>query len=136
MRDKFIHNFVNLKNLMEDSIKEINQEIEKCLHDIDPKYYNPNFNLLSEIVNVFGEINFDKVKLDIERLNKYDEKLDKVIKLIVDKHSDEFFKILGFVRQMQKETELSKLKLSEAKDILHHSKDLISNLSKGESEDW
>src|SRR5690349_15242226 len=83
---------------------------------IEKKYYNQNFNLMGEIVNIFGDINWDKVKLDIERLNKIDEKLDKVIKLIVDEHNEEFFKILGFVRQIQDTIESSKLRLLDARD--------------------
>ena len=51
-----------------------------------------------EIINVFGDVNFEKVKQDIERLKQYNTKLDDVVKLIVDKHSDEFFQILGYVR--------------------------------------
>jgi len=121
---------------MADDIKEIDKEIGKCLEDIDPRYYNPNFNLMTEIVNIFGDVNFDKVKIDIDNMNRIDEKLDKVIKLIVDKHSDEFFKILGFVRQMQKETENSKIKLTEARDILNYTKTIISHLSQGESNEW
>ena len=121
---------------MSDDVKEIDSQIAKCLEDIDPRYYNPNFNLMTEIVNVFGDVNFDKVKIDIDNMNRIDEKLDKVIKLIVDKHSDEFFKILGFVRQMQKETEISKIKLTEARDILNYTQTIISHLSQGESDEW
>jgi hypothetical protein len=117
-------------------IETIEQEISKCLQDIDQRYFNPNFNLMGEIVNIFGDVNFEKVKIDIERLNKIDEKLDKVIKLIVDKHSEEFFRILGFVRQMQKEIEFTKLKLSECKDILSNINNIISNLSTGENSEW
>jgi hypothetical protein len=116
--------------------EEIEREIAKCLQDIDPKYYNPNFNIIGEIVNVMGDINFDKVKLDIERLNKVDEKLDRVIKLIVDKHSDEFFRILGFVRQIQREIDNGKLSFVDAKEILNNITAIISNLSKGENTEW
>ena len=63
---------------MVDDIKEIDKEIAKCLEDIDPRYYNPNFNLMTEIVNVFGDVNFDKVKIDIDHLNKIDEKSVKI----------------------------------------------------------
>jgi hypothetical protein len=116
--------------------EEIEREIAKCLQDIDPKYYNPNFNIIGEIVNIMGDINFDKVKMDIERLNKVDEKLDKVIKLIVDKHSDEFFRILGFVRQIQREIDNGKLSFADAKEILGNITSIISNLSKGENTEW
>lgn len=114
----------------------IEKEISKCLQDIDKKYYNPNFNLMGEIVNIFGDINWDKVKLDIERLNKIDEKLDKVTKLIVDEHSEEFYKILGFVRQMQRELESSKIKTIDARDVLRNITTIVSNLSTGENSEW
>jgi hypothetical protein len=116
--------------------EKIEREVAKCLQDIDRKYYNPNFNLMGEIVNIFGDVNWDKVKLDIERLNKIDEKLDKVIKLIVDQHSEEFFKILGYVRQIQNMIESSKLKLSDARDLLRNINSIISNLSTGENSEW
>jgi hypothetical protein len=117
-------------------VEYIEKEVEYCIQDIDRKYYNPNFNLIGEIVNIFGDINFDKVKMDIERLTLIDEKLDKVIKLIVDKHSEEFYKILGFVRQMLREIENTKLKLAEARDVLTNTNSIISNLSTGENSDW
>lgn len=119
-----------------EEVEVIEREIAKCLQDIDPRYYSPNFNLIGEIVNVFGDINFEKVKVDIDRLNKIDEKLDKVIKLIVDRHSEEFFRILGFVRQMQREIEHTKLRLSESQDFLNNINTIISSLSTGENTEW
>lgn len=119
-----------------DDIKNIGTSIADCLKDIDPLYWNQNFNLMQQIVQTFGDVNFDKVKLDIERMNRIDEKLDKVIKLVVDKHSEEFFKILGFVRQIQKENESSKQKINEAKEVLDKTKTIIKSLSQGESSDW
>ena len=116
--------------------KTIESEIVRCLQDIDGKYYNKDFNLIGEIVNIMGDINFDKVKLDIERLNRINEKLDRVIKLIVDKHSDEFFKILGFVRLIQKEIDSGKVKLSDAKEILTNIANIIGNLKLIENTDW
>ncbi len=55
-------------------ISNIEKEIDRTLKEIDRKFYNPNFNLMGEIVNIFGDIDFEKVKVDIERLNKIDEK--------------------------------------------------------------
>jgi hypothetical protein len=130
------NNFNNNNSDNKLEYEEIEREIAKCLQDIDPKYYNPNFNIIGEIVNIMGDINFDKVKLDIERLNKVDEKLDRVIKLIVDKHSDEFFRILGFVRQIQKEIDNGKLNFADAKEILSNITNIISNLSQGENSEW
>ena len=73
---------------MSQSKEEIQNEISNCLKEMDPRYYNPSFNLMTEIVNVFGDINFEKVKIDIDRLNQINSKLNSVIKIIVDKHSD------------------------------------------------
>lgn len=115
---------------------EIQTEITNCLKEIDPKYFNPNLNLMKEIVNMFGDIDFEKVKIDIERLNQISEKLDMVIKLIVDKHSDEFFKILGFVREMKKMLEASKQKYTYAKVSIGSLIDTISNLITGENSEW
>jgi hypothetical protein len=74
---------------------EIQTSIRSCLTSVDPRYYNSSFDLMTEIVNIFGDINFETVKNDIETLNETNAKLDQVIKILVEKHSDEFFKILG-----------------------------------------
>lgn len=81
-----------IKKLEYSEIEKIEREISLCLQEIDQRYYNPKFNLIVEIIKIFGDIKFEKVKDDIEKLNKIDDKLDKVIKLIVDKHSEEFSK--------------------------------------------
>lgn len=125
-----------IKKLESSEIEKIEREISICLQDIDQRYYNPNFNLIVEIIKIFGDIKFEKVKDDIEKLNKIDEKLDKVIKLIVDKHSEEFFQILGFVRQMQKRIEFSRYKLDDAKEILTSVNNTLSNLSTKENAEW
>lgn len=125
-----------LKKLESAEIERIEREISLCLQDIDQRYYNPKFNLIVEIIKIFGDIKFEKVKDDIDKLNKIDEKLDKVIKLIVDKHSEEFFQILGFVRQMQKRIESTKYKMDDAKEILESVSQTISNLSTKENADW
>ena len=118
------------------SKEEIQTEISNCLKETDPRYFNPSFNLMTEIVNVFGDINFDKVKIDIDRLNQINTKLDNVIKVIVDKHSDEFFKILGFVREMKKILEVSKLKYDYAKVSLGSLTSTIGNLASGNNSEW
>jgi len=74
--------------------------------------------------------------MDIDRLTIMDEKVDNVIKLIVDKHAEEFYKILGFVRQMLREIENTKLKLGEARNVITNTSSIISNLSTGENSDW
>ena len=65
---------------------------------------------MTEIINVFGDINFEKVEQDIERLKHCNTKLDDVIKLIFDKHSDEFFQILWNVCETKNIIESSKIK--------------------------
>ncbi len=124
------------KKLEYSDIEKIEREISLCLQDIDQRYYNPKFNLIVEIIKIFGDIKFEKVKDDIDKLNKIDEKLDRVIKLIVDKHSEEFFQILGFVRQMQKRIENTKYELDDAKEILESVNKTISNLSTKENAEW
>ncbi len=126
----------SLKKLENAEKERIENEISLCLQEIDQRYYNPKFNLIVEIVKIFGDIKFEKVKDDIEKLNKIDEKLDKVIKHIVDKHSEEFFQILGFVRQMQKRIESTKYNLEDAKEILESVSKTISNLSTNGNAEW
>ena len=116
--------------------EDIKKKISSSLQEIDPRFYNPNFNLMSEIVNVFGDINFEKVKDDIERLKEINQKLDNVIKLIVDKHSDEFFKILGYVRDMKKMLENSKVKYNYAQVSLGGIKQTMEGLVTGENSEW
>ena len=116
--------------------EDIKKKISSSLQEIDPRFYNPNFNLMSEIVNVFGDINFEKVKDDIERLKEINQKLDNVIKLIVDKHSDEFFKILGYVRDMKKMLENSKIKFNYAQVSLNGIKQTMDGLITGENSEW
>ena len=125
-----------IKKLEKQEVEKIEKEISICLQDIDQRYYNPNFNLIVEIIKIFGDIKFEKVKDDIDKLNKIDEKLDKVIKLIVDKHSEEFFQILGFVRHMQKSIENTRYKLDDGKEILQSINKTISNLSTKENAEW
>ena len=46
------------ENNNNNNIDNIKEKISSCLEEIDPRFYDPNFNLISEIVNVFGDINF------------------------------------------------------------------------------
>ena len=124
------------ENNNNNNIDNIKEKISSCLEEIDPRFYDPNFNLISEIVNVFGDINFEKVKDDIERLKEINQKLDDVIKLIVDKHSDEFFKILGYVRDMKKMLENSKVKYNYAQVSLGGIKQTMEGLVTGENSEW
>ena len=124
------------ENNNNNNIDNIKEKISSCLEEIDPRFYDPNFNLISEIVNVFGDINFEKVKDDIERLKEINQKLDNVIKLIVDKHSDEFFKILGYVRDMKKMLENSKVKYNYAQVSLGGIKQTMEGLVTGENSEW
>ena len=129
-------NSENQPSTTEVSKDKIKSEMAQCLKEIDPRFYNPSFNLMSEIVNIFGDIDFEKVKIDIDRLTQIDMKLDNVIKLLVEKHSDEFYKILGYVREMKKMLELSKLKYDYAKVSISSITGTISNLTKGENDEW
>jgi len=120
----------NEKVIKDPEIKPIYDEIGKSMEYIDDLYIRKDFNLMTAVVDIFGgDVNFENVKLKIEDLNNKDEKLDQVIKLIVKQHSDEFYKILGFVREMKTKTESSEVKLSEAKGILHNIKADISTLN-------
>ena len=120
----------NEKVIKDPEIKLIYDEIGKSMEYIDDLYIRKDFNLMTAVVDIFGgDVNFENVKLKIEDLNNKDEKLDQVIKLIVKQHSDEFYKILGFVREMKTKTESSEVKLSEAKGILHNIKADISTLN-------
>ena len=129
----FVRKLAVKSNLNEEGLLD---QINNCLLEIDPRYFNPSFNLMNEIVNVFGDIDFEKVKLDIERLRTTNKKLDDVIRLIVDKHSEEFFKILGYVREMKKMLENSKIKYNYAQVSLGTIKDTISKLGTKENNEW
>ena len=76
---------------------------------------------MAEIINVFRDVNFEKFKQDIERLKQWNTKLDDVFKLIVDKHSDEFFQILEYVRETKNIIESSKIKYDYAQVSLGNS---------------
>lgn len=125
-----------IKKLDEKEIIMIEKQIKSCLDEIDPHYFNPKLNLITEIIKIFGDINFEKVKKKIEDFDSMDEKMDQVIKLIVDKHSEKFFQILGFVRHMQKIIEGTHYKLDDAKEILESVNSTLSNLSTKENAEW
>lgn len=116
--------------------EEILSSISNCLSQVDPRYYNPSFNVMEEIVNVFGELDFAKVKVDIDNLVLMSGKLDQGIKLIVKKHSNEFYQILGFVREMKKMLKASGEQYSFAEISLDSLIVIISSLITGESDDW
>ena len=122
-----------IKNISND---EIIKRIKESIADVDQRYLNPNFNLMSEIINVFGDVNFEKVKQDIERLKLVNEKLDDVIKIIVDKHSDEFFQILGYVRETKNIIESSKVIYDYAQVSLGNLTSNISSLAINENKEW
>jgi hypothetical protein len=125
-----------IKKLDHQEIRVIEKEIKSCLEEIDPHYYNPKLNLITEIIKIFGDINFEKVRKKIEDFDHMDDKIDQVIKLIVDKHSEKFFQILGFVRHMQKIIEGTQYKLDDAKEILESVNSTLSNLTTKENADW
>ena len=126
----------NSNNIPDVSKEEILKKIKECLKDVDPRHLNPSFNLMQEIINIFGDVNFEKVKQDIERLKQTNNKLDNAIKLIVDKHSDEFFQILGYVRETKNIIESSKIKYDYAKVSLDNLTTNVSSLSQNENTDW
>jgi hypothetical protein len=126
----------NSNNASDISKEEIIKKINEILKEVDPRYLNPSFNLMSEIINVFGDVNFEKVKQDIERLKYTNTKLDDVIKLIVDKHSDEFFQILGYVRETKNIIESSKIKYDYAQVSLSNLTSNVSSLAINENMEW
>ena len=130
------HRKSNSNNIPDVSKEEIMKRIKDCLREVDPRYLNPSFNLMTEIINVFGDVNFEKVKQDIERLKQCNTKLDDVIKLIVDKHSDEFFQILGYVRETKNIIESSKIKYDYAQVSLGNLTNNVSSLAINENIDW
>ena len=115
---------------------EIIKRIKESIQDVDQRYFNPNFNLMTEIINVFGDINFEKVKQDIERLKSVNSKLDDVIKIIVDKHSEEFFQILGYVRETKNIIETSKVIYDYAQVSLGNLTSNVSSLAINENKEW
>ena len=123
-------------NISEISKEEITKRIKESILDVDQRYLNPSFNLMSEIINVFGDINFEKVKQDINRLKSVNTKLDDIIKLLVDKHSEEFFQILGYVRETKNIIEASKIKYDYAQVSLNNLTSNVSNLVINENKDW
>ena len=127
---------LNTNNIPDISKEEILKKIKESIKEVDPRYLNPNFNLMTEIINIFGDVNFEKVKQDIERLKQCNTKLDEVIKLIVDKHSDEFFQILGYVRETKNIIESSKIKYDYAQVSLGNLTSNVSSLAINENTDW
>ena len=123
----------NIENISKD---EIIKRIKESIQDVDQRYLNPSFNLMSEIINVFGDINFEKVKQDIDRLKSVNTKLDDVIKIIVDKHSDEFFQILGYVRETKNIIESSKVIYDYAQVSLGNLTSNVSSLAINENKEW
>ena len=91
---------------------------------------------MAEIINAFGDVNFEKFKQDIERLKQCNTKLDDVFKLIVDKHSDEFFQILGYVRETKNIIESSKIKYDYAQVSLGNLTSNLSSLDINENMEW
>ena len=91
---------------------------------------------MQEIINVFGDINFEKVKQDIDRLKQVNSKLDDIIKIIVDKHSDEFFQILGYVRETKNIIESSKVIYDYAQVSLSNLTSNVSSLAINENKEW
>ena len=135
--DKFVHKRSNSNNDIKDISKiEIIKKIKESIQDVDQRYLNPSFNLMSEIINVFGDVNFEKVKQDIDRLKSVNEKLDDVIKIIVDKHSDEFFQILGYVRETKNIIETSKVIYDYAQVSLGNLTSNVSSLAINENKEW
>ena len=126
----------NSNTIQDVSKEEIIKKIKECITEVDPRYLNPSFNLMAEIINVFGDVNFEKVKQDIERLKQCNTKLDDVIKLIVDKHSDEFFQILGYVRETKNIIESSKIKYDYSQVSLGNLASNVSSLVINENTEW
>jgi hypothetical protein len=91
---------------------------------------------MQEIINIFGDINFEKVKQDIDRLKQVNSKLDDIIKIIVDKHSDEFFQILGYVRETKNIIESSKVIYDYAQVSLSNLTSNVSSLAINENKEW
>ena len=123
----------NIENISKD---EIIKRIQESIKDVDQRYLNPSFNLMTEIINIFGDINFEKVKQDIDRLKQVNSKLDDVIKIIVDKHSDEFFQILGYVRETKNIIESSKVIYDYAQVSLGNLTSNVSSLAINENKEW
>ena len=123
----------NIKIISKD---EIIKKIKESIQDVDQRYLNTSFNLMQEIINVFGDINFEKVKQDIDRLKQVNSKLDDIIKIIVDKHSDEFFQILGYVRETKNIIESSKVIYDYAQVSLSNLTSNVSSLAINENKEW
>ena len=135
--DKYYHKRSNSNNENKNLSKDvIIKKIKESIQDVDQRYLNPSFNLMTEIINVFGDINFEKVKQDIERLKSVNEKLDDVIKIIVDKHSEEFFQILGYVRETKNIIEASKVIYDYAQVSLGNLTSNVSSLAINENKEW
>ena len=134
---KILHKRSNSNNNIENISKDvIIKRIQESIKDVDQRYLNPSFNLMTEIINIFGDINFEKVKQDIDRLKQVNSKLDDVIKIIVDKHSDEFFQILGYVRETKNIIESSKVIYDYAQVSLGNLTSNVSSLAINENKEW
>ena len=120
--DKNKNNYTEIRS-------ELQEEISNALKGVDKRYYSQDFKLMTEIINVFGDNEIENIKCDILNLDETIKNLDRVIKKIVEKHSDIFYKILGSVRNMKTMLEDSKQKYEYATQSLSSIQSSIKNLS-------
>lgn len=116
--------------------EEIKQIIENSLKEIDTRFFNENFNIINELIEVFGDPNPEKVRHDMERLESLDKRLDSVLKVLVKKHSSELFGILGFMKQIDKENEYFQSKLSEASEFIASIKHMTKLITNSNTSEW
>lgn len=125
-----------VSQVIDKEVENIKSAIEESLKEIDSRFWSDSFNIMNELINVFGESNYEKVKYEMNKFDKLDLKLDSVLRVLVNRHSSEFFKILAFVRQVSKDNELFSSRLNEANDLLNGIRESTQLLSQGSTQEW
>lgn len=116
--------------------EEINSHMEESLKSIESKFFNENFNVLDELINIFSDSKQDTIKFEMEKLEKLDGSIEEIMKRLAKHHSSEFFKILSYVRQILQNNEKFKSQISEGNEILLQIKDMTRLLTESNTSVW
>lgn len=96
----------------------IQESLQNFIKNIELKYFDVNFNIINELLDTFGESDYEKVKFNINKLSDLNKELEKVLVNLVKTHNKDFFKILSFVRQVNNDSESITLKISDFKESI------------------
>lgn len=126
----------NKNSISKEEFDKITSSVDDFLKGIDIKFFNANFNILTELIDVFGDSDYEKVKYNIETLNSLNKKLEAVLVHIVKTHNKDFFKIISFVRQVFSDSEHFITKITEFSDFLSYLKTTNKFLTVSNTQNW